>query len=132
MNFKEYLEERYDGPIDRDEERVLARKSNLGLDRTKNGRWTIWARTHAAARAYQRMPDVTKADWTKFTQKVVDKVSTFDKLTREKEYLFHSKSMNLGYVAAVDPVKDEIRIISVLEPGAKAIRKPGTTWVQLP
>lgn len=132
MKFSDFLEERFDGPIDRDEERVLARKSNLGLDRTKNGRWTIWARTHASARAYQRLPDTTKADWDKFTKLVVDKVNTFDKLTREKEYLFHSKSMNLGYVAAVDPPKDEIRIISVLEPGAKSIRKAGTTWIQLP
>lgn len=131
MNFTEYLEESYAGPIPRDEERELARKSNLGLDRHKIGRWTVWARTHAAARAYQRLPNVTNQQWNDFTQKVLDKVSTFDKLKMEKEFLFHSKSMDLGYVAAVDPRNDEVRIISVLEKGKTAIRKPGTTWIQL-
>lgn len=131
LNFTDFLEESYDGPIARDEERELARKSNLTVDRKKIGKWNVWARTHAAARAYQRLPDVTKQEWHDFTQKVVAKVDTFDKLTREKEFLFHSKSMDLGYIAAVDPVHIEVRIISVLERGKTGIRKAGTTWISL-
>lgn len=131
MKFIDFLEESFDGPIPRDEERRLARRSNLGLDREKRGRWTVWARTHAAARAVQRVPEITKEQWKKFTDKVIEKVNTFDRLTREKEFLFFSQGMNLGYAAAVDPKNNEIRIITILEPGRKAIRRPGTTWVQL-
>lgn len=130
MKFETFLES--SGPIPRDEERELARKSNLTINRRTHGTWTYWARTHAAARAYQRLPDVTASDWDKFTSAVIAKVDTFDKLKKEKEFLFHSKSADLGYVAAVDPANNEIRIVSVLEKGKTAIRKPGTTWVQLP
>lgn len=130
MNFDQYLKE-HAGPIMRDEERDLARKSNLTLDRHKMGKWTVWARTHAAARAYQRLPDVSKEQWSAFTKSVIEKVDTFDRLTKEKEFIFHSKQHDLGYVAAVDPVHSEVRIISVLEPGKTGIRKAGTTWVQL-
>jgi hypothetical protein len=104
--------------LPKDVERRYASKSAM-RPRVRVGEWTIKSTMHGAARAYQRVPTWTSANWLQLFEKIVAKLPSLKLPSKEEvEVLFYSSSMKQGLAMAYDKSRLEMRVITVLPPGA--------------
>lgn len=129
--FYEELAEAFGGDKrTREEELELARKSNL--KRMTIGKWLIKPTIHGSAQAYDRVPNITAAQWTQMHKRMVDALAKITDIPtkRETEIVVYSKSLNQAYVVAHDPQNGELRIMTVF-PNGRQIAKPGSKKVMI-
>ena len=111
----------------KDEEREIAAISSFNKKLSFRG-WTFNPTIHASAQAHDRRSDYTLNHWKQLHLRVWEKVDELaTKNGKSGDYLFYSKSLEQGYVAAVDFRKKEIRIVTVLPKGRNKA-KDGTTF----
>ena len=99
----------------KEEEMELAKIAPLFFKFPYQG-WTMFPSIHAAARSYERRPDMEVDDWKKLHRRVADYLQKSTK-KQSGEYLFYSKSLQQGYVAVVAYNTKTVKIITVLPRG---------------
>lgn len=124
ITFKQMIEEsfQYGGSqnrrvdISKAEELEISKISSFHNRFVHQG-WNFLPTIHASARAFIRVPEYEAEDWFKLHKNVVAKINSLATTIKAGSYVFYSKSMNQAYVAAVDPDKKLIKIITVLPKG---------------
>lgn len=84
---------------------------------------------HTKTQSELRHKDLTSDDWKDLHSKVEDHLHTIPKTEKKDgEYLFYSKSKDIGYVAHVNHKERKVHVITVL-PKNRSNPKPGTSKV---
>lgn len=112
-----------------EEERAVAGNSSIFKSWTSPEGWKIVSSVHAAAQAFDRRPEFKFDDWKKLHGRVAKKLESFTRWTGN-EFVFFSRSLDQGYVAAVDKDSKSVKIITVL-PKGKNQPKAGTAKILL-
>ena len=89
--------------------------------------WTIQPSIHSAAQAYDRRPGFEEDDWKSLHRKVVKHLNQ-ERMKKNGDYLFYSKSMQQGYVCMVSYSNKMIKLITVI-PKGRSRPKDRTTKV---
>lgn len=117
------------GKRTKEEEKGVAKDSSIFKSWSSPDGWRFQSSVHAAAQAFDRRPDFKFDDWKTLHSRVAKKLSTFTRWTGN-EFVFFSRSLDQGYVAAVDKDSKVVRIITVL-PKGKNQPKTGTAKILL-
>lgn len=110
----------------REDEVNHARKSSLQSGTL--GAYKVKVSTHAAARAYQRRPDLAPHHWADMLHKTMKAVR--NERHKEKSYVVHSKTHDQAIVVHHIPQSRTIRVITTL-PKGKSNAKEGTSKVMV-
>lgn len=119
---------RYDTYSDysREEELNHARKSSLQSGTL--GAYRVKVSTHAAARAFQRRPELSPYHWADLLNKAMKAVRT--ERNKEKDYVVYSKSHDQAIVINHIPRSRTINVITTL-PKGKNNPKTGTDKIMV-
>lgn len=116
-----------DGKRSKDDEKENANKSKFKLYKDRG--WTFDPSIHASSQAQDRHPNTSYDDWKKVHRNVVDGIKKL-KGAKNGDYLFFSKSADVGYVASVNFSRKVVRIVTVL-PKSRGNAKPGTEKIMV-
>lgn len=128
LKFSEFIAESFQqgspkAPRSKEEEMEVAKQSPI-FQKTQYQGWSFDVSVHAAAQAYDRRPEFEFDDWKKLHRNALMGLMKTSG-AKSGDYIFHSKSLDQAYVAAVDTRRKTFRIITVL-PKGRSNPKPGT------
>lgn len=134
LSFQQYTVESYQSgagkaprkapDVSREDELNHARKSSLQSGTL--GAYKVKVSTHAAARAFQRRPDMSPHHWADMLHKTMQAVRK--ERHKEKSYVVHSKTHDQALVVHHIPQSRTIRVVTTL-PKGKSHAKDGTDKV---
>lgn len=128
LKFSDFLAESFQqggpkAPRSKEEELEVAKQSPI-FRKTQFQGWSFDVTIHAAAQAYDRRPEFEFDDWKKLHRNALMGLMK-GKDAKSGDYIFHSKSLDQAYVAAVDVRRKTFKIVTVL-PKGRSNPKPGT------